>query len=499
MLLVHSTPLLSTLLLLLTLVIFAIDALTPLDIAIAVMYVVVVLLSASVWRRRGVLLSAGTCMALTLVAYEMSHNVSFSGTAFGRMLVSLAAIGITAFLALRGQAATRALLEREQALRRSEAFLAGTQRISHTGSFSFMAATGAMYWSDEAARIYGYEQHETPTIERLLARAMPEDRALVRAAIDQTLRGDGPMEVRHRLRLPDGTIRYVHVRAHPSRNQQGECEYLGALMDVTAAALAEQALHSSQAQLAHVTRITTLGELAASIAHEVNQPLAAVSANGEAALRWLDRAVPDLGEARAALLRIREASLRAAEVIQRIRALARRGDPRYVPLAFNAVLEEVLVLLQRELNNHAVTVRLVLADGLPTVCADRVQLQQVIINLLMNGMQAMASCAPGTAVLQLTTEHGEQGGVCFSVADAGHGIAPDALPRLFEAFFTTKADGMGMGLPICRGIIENHGGRIWAHSTPPDGATLLFWLPPMPAPGSPGAPDQCGHADGAPA
>jgi PAS domain S-box-containing protein len=475
-----GSPLFSGLLAGLTLLIFVIDALTPLDVAIAVMYVVVVLLSAHIWARRGVLLATGLCLGLTLLAYILAHG-QFSGPAFARMLVSLAAVGSTAFLALKSQDATNELRAREEALRRSEGFLAGAQRIAKTGSFSLRHADGTMYWSDEAARIFGYAPGQQAGMELVLRHTAPEDRQLVRDAMEQGRRCEGPLEVRHRLLLPDGELRYVHVLAHPAYDKAGQCEYLGAVIDVTRSVQAEQALHRSQVQLAHVTRVTMLGELAASIAHEVNQPLAAIATNGEAALRWLNRPLPNLDEARACVNRLLEASVRATEVIQRIRALARRSDPRHLPLDLNAVAQESVELVRRELASHQVALMLELAPQLPPVLGDRVQLQQVLINLLMNALQAMQSCAPGQAVLVLQTQRDAEGGVLCSVSDSGPGIPPEHMPRLFDAFFSTKDDGMGMGLPICRSIIETHGGRIWAAGAPAAGASLLFSLPAMDA------------------
>lgn len=481
MLRVPRTPWMSALLISLMLLIFAIDTFSPLDMAIAVMYVVVVLLSASIWARRGVLLATAACLSLTILSYVLTHSEVFSAAAAGRLLVGLLAIGVTSVLVLRGQAATNELLAREDALRRSEAFLAGTQRISKTGSFSFKSPGGEMYWSDEAARIYGYPLDVAPTMERILAHTAPEDRHVVQAAIDQSLRCEGPVELRHRLLLPDGQLKYVHVLSHPRQNKDGECEYLGALTDVTAAVLAEQALHRSQVQLAHATRVTMLGELAASIAHEVNQPLAAISTNGEACLRWLNRPRPELDEARATVTSILEASARATGVIKRIRALARRSDPQYAELDLKSVVEESVDLVRRELNNHHVALMLGLAPDLPPVYGDRVQLQQVFINLLMNAIQAMAACQPCQAVLTVQTQRNADGALQVSVSDSGPGIPPADVPRLFEAFYSTKEDGMGMGLPICRSIIENHGGRIWAQHAAQDfpvaGATIIFTLP----------------------
>ncbi|SDF59942.1 PAS domain S-box-containing protein [Duganella sp. OV458] len=478
---VPRTPWMSALLILLMLLIYVIDTFSPLDMAIAVMYVVVVLLSASIWARRGVLLVTCACLALTFLSYAMTHSEVFSGAASGRLLVGLLAISVTCVLVLRGQAATNALIAREEALRRSEAFLAGTQRISKTGSFSFKAPGGEMFWSDEAARIYGYPLDVAPTMARILAHTAPEDRHIVQEAIDQTLRCEGEIDLRHRLLMPDGELKYVHVLSRPRHTREGECEYLGALTDVTAAVLAEQALHRSQVQLAHATRVTMLGELAASIAHEVNQPLAAISTNGEACLRWLNRPQPELDEAKATVTSILEASARATGVIRRIRALARRSDPQYVELDLKSVVEESVDMVRRELNTHHVALMLGLASDLPPVNGDRVQLQQVFINLLMNAMQAMHACQPGQAVLTVQTQRNADGALQVSVSDSGPGIPASVVPRLFEAFYSTKDDGMGMGLPICRSIIENHGGRIWVKQAAPDspvaGATILFTLP----------------------
>jgi signal transduction histidine kinase len=477
------TPLLSALLIASTLLIFILDTFTPLDVAIAVLYVVVVLLSASVWERRGVLWTCGACLLATLLSYVVTHLQVFSVAAVGRMVVSMSAIGITTFLALRDQAATNTLLAREKALRRSQAFLAGSQRISKTGSFSIKPPGGDMVWSDEAARIFDYPADVVPSIDLVLARTAPDDQVHVRAAFERCVACLGSIDLRHRLLMPDGAVKYVQVLAEPLFSRDGDCEYLGAVTDVTAAVVAEQALHRSQVQLQHTTRVTMLGELAASIAHEVNQPLAAIATNGEACLRWMNRPQPDLEEARYTVNAILAASARATGVIKRIRALARRSDPQYLGLDLNQLVEESVDLVRRELNNHQVALLLELAPGLPPANGDRVQLQQVIINLLMNAMQAMAVCAPGQAVLTVRTRRHDDGTLWLGVSDTGPGIAPAEMPRLFEAFYSTKADGMGMGLPICRSIIDTHGGRIWAVEPAPGtlatGATIVFSLPVM--------------------
>jgi C4-dicarboxylate-specific signal transduction histidine kinase len=240
---------------------------------------------------------------------------------------------------------------------------------------------------------------------------------------------------------------------------------------------AEEALREAQADLAHVTRVTTLGEIAASIAHEVNQPLAAVVANAEACLRWLDRGTPDLDAARRSVEWIIDDANRASEVIRRVRALANKSDVEKAPLDINDVVKEVIALVQGELVSHRVSLRMEFAHALPVVPADRVQLQQVVINLVMNGIEAMQSVTDRPRELLIRSLQDETQQVLVSVTDCGVGISAENADRLFNAFFTTKTNGMGMGLSICRSIIEAHGGRLWASANLPHGATFQFTLP----------------------
>jgi len=464
---------------LLALAIFVVDTFTALDIAIAVLYVVVVLCATSAWSRRGVLLAGVACVTLTVGAFVLTHH-DLASSPMARCLVSVAAIAITTVLALAGMAATDALRQRSESLRLSEAFLASTQRISRTSSFRFQAPGGDMHWSDEAARIYGFELEVTPTHELILERTHPDDLHLLAAVVEQSDRGEPAIELRHRLRMPDGAIKHVHMIARLAAVHGGKYEYLGALMDVSAAHEAAEALHRTQAQLAHATRVTTLGELAASIAHEVNQPLAAVSTNGNACLRWLDRPEPNLLEARLALDRILLDTQRASEVIKRIRALARKGEAQRLPLDLNPLLRDTAGLVQRELSNHRIVLELRLAPSLPPVEGDAVQLQQVVINLLMNAMQAIDGAGPDwlrrqQRIVVSTRLRDER--VEIEVADTGPGLSEAQAGRLFEAFYTTKADGMGMGLAICRSIVDAHGGRIHAVAHDGPGATLAFTLP----------------------
>jgi NO-binding membrane sensor protein with MHYT domain len=240
---------------------------------------------------------------------------------------------------------------------------------------------------------------------------------------------------------------------------------------------AEEALREVQADLAHVTRVTTLGEIAASIAHEVNQPLAAVVANAEACLRWLDRGTPDLDAARRSVEWIIDDANRAGEVIRRVRALANKSDVEKAPLDINDVVKEVIALVQGELVSHRVSLRMEFANALPVVPADRVELQQVVINLVMNGIEAMQSVTDRPRELLIRSLQDETQQVLVSVTDCGVGISAENADRLFNAFFTTKTNGMGMGLSICRSIMEAHDGRLWATANAPRGATFQFTLP----------------------
>jgi two-component system sensor kinase FixL len=467
----------SAVLVLLTAAIFCIDAFTRLDTAIAVMYVVVILMAASVWPRHWMFMLGFTCMLLTFSAYFFAHGLTLHPSPAGRMLVSIAAIGITAWLALQRQRGIDMLRERQDALRRSQAFLAGAQRLTHTGSFGIKVPDGAMTWSDEATRIFGYQAHVVPGIDPILARTHADDRTAVRAAWNRALRLEGAIDFEHRLLFEDGTLRHVHVLAEASHDADGNCEYLGAITDITERVQAEHDLHASHVQLAHAARVSMLGEMAASVAHEVNQPLTAIAANAQAGKRWLARAEPDIDEALYSFDGIIQASTRAGQVIGRIRALARRAEPEHVPINVNALIQETLELLQREFDRSGFTLHADLAPALPQVHGNRVELQQVLINLVMNAFQAAdaARMAPDARRLDLRSAV-ENGRVCVSVRDYGPGIAASDCDTLFTPFFSTKEEGMGLGLSICRSIISQHGGQIVAHPAAP-GSTFSFDLP----------------------
>jgi C4-dicarboxylate-specific signal transduction histidine kinase len=259
----------------------------------------------------------------------------------------------------------------------------------------------------------------------------------------------------------------------PLRNENGEViSWYGVGHDIEDQKRAEHALQTAHAELTHVTRVTTLGEMSASIAHEVNQPLTAIATNAEASLRWLSRDVPDIEEARASIGQVVKDAHRAGEVIRRIRDFSKKADPQMTQLDINGVVEEAVTLVQHEALRHGVAIRLELASGLPPVRGDRIQLQQVIVNLAINGMEAMTSVQDRERVLIIRTQRHQSSRVLVAVEDAGIGIEPENVNRVFSAFHTTKPDGLGMGLSICRSIIEAHDGQLWA--SPNAGSGMMF-------------------------
>jgi PAS domain S-box-containing protein len=368
------------------------------------------------------------------------------------------------------------VLERTAELRRSEVYLTEAQRLTRTGSFGWRVSSGEIFWSEECFRIYGYDKALSVTVEMVLQRTHPEDRAVVHRTLDHASSDGNDLDYEHRLLMPDGSVKHVHVVAHAVRDHADQLEFIGALMDVTGAKRADEELRKAQTELAHTTRVTTLGELTASIAHEVNQPLAAVVANAAACLRWLDRETPDLGEARQALGWIINEGNRAGEVLKRVRALANKTDIRKVPLDINDVIEETILLFRHEVLSHGVSLQLELASALPPVLGDRVLLQQVMMNLLMNGIQAMSPVTGRRHELRIRSHEQGSDQILVAVEDSGIGIEPENVDRLFSAFFTTKPNGMGIGLSICRSIIEQHDGRIWAARNSGAGSTFQFTL-----------------------
>jgi two-component system, LuxR family, sensor kinase FixL len=447
--------------------IFLVDTLTTLDIAIAVLYVVVVLLAANVVSRRGVLLISSGCMALTVASYLLSHGPS-ADTALVRCLVSIAAIGATTFLALKNQSANVALGGQARLL-----------DLTHDTIFVRDMNDCITYWNRGAEELYGWRRDEAigKVSHQLMATVFPAPLEDIKAGLLRVGRWEG--DLIHTKR--DGTRVIVSSRWSLQRDERGRpVAVMETNNDITERNRAQDALRRIQAELAHVNRVMTLGELTASIAHEVNQPLAGIVTNGGACLRWLERKPPKLDEARAALRSIISDGMRASEVIQRLRALSKKTELQKARLDVNGVIDDVVRLVRRELLEQLASLRLELAPGLPPVLGDRVQLQQVILNLVLNGMEAMADVTDRPRELVIRSGRHEAAQVLIDIEDAGSGIDPKYLDRLFSAFFTTKPDGMGMGLSISRSIIEAHGGRIWATRNAETGATFHFTLPAQP-------------------
>jgi PAS domain S-box-containing protein len=375
----------------------------------------------------------------------------------------------------------------EAELRRSETYLAEAQRLSHTGSWALDVATGQfIHSSEEHHRLFGFDPREGIPVWRDWARRVHrEDREGTWDRIQRGISERTDFELDYRTVHPDGTIKYVHALGHPVFNAAGDVvEFVGTSIDMTERRRAEEARLDAQNNLAHANRVTAMGQLAASIAHEVNQPIAATVTNARAALRWLDRRPPNLDEARQALARIAKDGNRAAEVIDEIRALIKKAPPRKDRLEINGAIREVIALTRGEAVKNGVSVRTELVDGLPLIQGDRVQLQQVTLNLIINAVEAMSGVSQRARELLISTRKAESDGVLVAVRDSGPGLAPATLERLFESFYTTKPGGLGLGLSICRSIIEVHGGRLWACANVPCGAVFQFTVPAHPDPGA---------------
>jgi PAS domain S-box-containing protein len=372
----------------------------------------------------------------------------------------------------------------EEALRRNEAYLAEAQRLSHTGSFGWDIAGEDIYWSEETFRIFEVDSSTRPTVELVLQRTHPEDRVLVGQLIHSASQDRKDFDFEHRLLMSNGSMKYVRVVGHPSLDSEsGNFEFVGAVTDITERKQAEEALRRSeqrlrdvQADLAHVSRVTTMGELTTSLAHEVNQPIAAAVTDANTCLRWLARDQPDLQEAREAASRVVKDASRAAEIIKRVRQLFKKGGPDRELVDVNEITQEILFLLRSEAMQYSISVRTELAADIPRVMGDRVHLQQVLMNLIMNSIDALKD-VDGTRELCIKLDRTESGQLLMSVTDTGAGLPPQHADQIFNAFFTTKPDGTGMGLRISRSIIESHGGRLWAADNPPRGASFNFTLP----------------------
>ncbi|WP_347555742.1 ATP-binding protein [Robbsia sp. KACC 23696] len=585
-------------------IIFCIDALTTLDIAISVLYVIVISLVALTGNRLLTLYAGLLCIVLTIVGYVVPHSAFYDPEATARSIVGLTAIGTSLFLSLQGLSGTEMLIEKmrllelshdaiivhgldgrisswnrgaqalygisesdakgksmhalltttgttrldtlhmalletgqwegqliqyradgrrvivtsrcvlfrdgygrplsiiatnnditarvdaEQRLARSEAFHAEAQYLSHTGSVAIQFPYRKIACSVEASRILGAPDRDVLTMEMLYSVIHPADRRRLISDYLALHEGASMVDTECRLCMADGTEKHIRIVAHrltgnpDSLLDTGDdrvgayvSEYVGALMDVTESRRTQEALHRSLQDLNHVARLSTLGELAASIAHEVSQPIAAVVTHGDAALRWLRRATPDHAETGQAIENMIRDAKRASDVVQRVRAMAQKRDRDVQTLDMNALIRESLALLQQDVNAQAVRLSVDLLGDLPPVVADRIHIQQVVVNLLLNAIQALKGVAPHGRYLRVTTRTDAARRVVISIDDRGSGLTAESANHLFTPFFSTKSDGLGIGLVIARSIIESYGGDIGITAREGGGASAVFSLP----------------------
>ena len=408
-----------------------------------------------------------------------AHPLTLPGHSERRILVTFQ--DITARKQAEAANDLRAIAERKEELRRSEAFLAEAQRLSLTGSFYWRVPTDEITWSEQLYRIFGFDQGALVTPELIGSRVHPEDIPLLHDIIERARGAGTDFECEYRLQMPDESVKYLHMVAHGTRDEDGRLEYIGAVQDVTARRLSEQALGKAQSELAHVARATALSALTASIAHEVNQPLSGIITNASTCLRMLAADPPDVEGARETARRTIRDGNRASDVIARVRALFTKKEPAIEAVDLNEVTREVMALSLSDLQRNRVVLQSELAKDLPAITGDRIQLQQVILNLLRNASDAMVDVHDRPRQLLVRTEREDGDRVRVSVRDAGVGVDPQNVDKLLDAFYTTKTDGMGIGLSISRSIIERHHGRLWAEANDGPGATFSFSIPSGPA------------------
>jgi PAS domain S-box-containing protein len=485
--------------------IFIFDTVSPAGIAIAVLYAIVIMMSIDLCERHGIILVSLGCAGLTLVSYLIGHGLQFEDGPLFRCLVSLSAIAITGLLALRNKRATEILSQSERRYRTifqtagvsiwEEDFsairsaLGNLRRRGVTDIRGYMAENPEFVQNcislaqtldvnDAALRLLGARE-KAQIMSSLKNFFLPETADCFREMLCAMFEGGHSFEYETAIRTAGGERRAIMMAATFPPDTESYDNVLISVLDITERDRARRALQQAQSTLAHVSRVSTLGELTASIAHEVNQPLAAIVTNGEACLRWLDRKPPDLDEARACIERTVGEGRRAGAVVQRLRALARRADPQIVSLDVNAAIQEAVRLVQREAADHGVAIRLDLRPSLPELRIDRIQLQQILINLMINAMHAMEAVEGRPREMSILSRAEPPAALRISVSDRGIGIAPDAMARLFDAFFTTRHEGIGLGLSICRSIVEFYGGRIWAENNADHGATMHILFPVM--------------------
>jgi PAS domain S-box-containing protein len=370
----------------------------------------------------------------------------------------------------------------EETLRESKAYLAEAQRLTHTGSWAWnVARRENVHWSQEQYRLFGLDpESDSHSFDAAYQRIHPEDRATFDKGLERAIRERSDFEVDFRTVLPDGSTKYLRSVGHPVFSASGELvEFVGTGMDMTERRQAEkerERLREAQAALARINRVTTMGELTASLAHEVNQPIAAAATDANTCLRWLARDQPDLEEARAAASRVVKDAARAAEIMSRVRSLFKKESLKRELVGVNDIIREMMDMLRSEATRYSISMRTELSENLPQIMGDRVQLQQVTMNLIINSIDALKNL-DGTREIAIMSQRAENKQLQVSVRDTGIGLPSEQADQIFNAFFTTKDHGTGMGLRISRSIIESHGGRLWASPNSPRGASFSFTLP----------------------
>jgi PAS domain S-box-containing protein len=370
------------------------------------------------------------------------------------------------------------LLTQELELQR--AYLSEAQKLTHTGSWAWRVKDwNAVHLSEEWYRIYGFDPAKgAPCWEKRLERVHPEDRLKWKGTIERAIVEKADYDLEFRILLPNGSVKWIHTVGHPVLSDAGDVEqFAGSSTDVTERKCAEQErerLGQLEADLAHTNRVSVLGEMAVSVAHEIKQPIAAAITCANSCIEWLAQEPPNLDRARAAANRIDKYGRRAAEIIDRVRSLYKKSPPQRERVDVNGIIQEMLTLLKGEANRYSVAMRTKLAAELPEIMADRVQLQQVFMNLMANGIEAMKDSGGELSVRAQVEQDGQ---VLFSVSDTGVGLPAEKVEQIFSAFYTTKPQGSGMGLAISRSIVESHGGRLWASVNNRQGASFHFTLP----------------------
>jgi PAS domain S-box-containing protein len=383
--------------------------------------------------------------------------------------------GAVAQLGVARDITARRLAETE--LRKQEVLMAKSQQISLSGSFSWRPESRETVWSEQACRIFGFELGVPITMDMVAARIHPEDLHFLISDVVERAQLGQDLKYEHRLQLPDGTIKYLYMQAHATRDEQGRLEYIGAMRDVTEHQQSEEALNRLRTELAHVTRTNSLSALTACIAHEINQPLAGIMTNASTGFRMLSADPPNVEGALQTVRRTLRDGRRASDVVTHLRALFSKKVVSNEQLDLGEATSEVVELLRSAIRRKRVVLQQHCAEDLPPVTGDRVQLQQVVLNLMLNAIEAMQDVEDRPRELQIKIERDADNSVRLSVTDSGSGFDPQHAEKMFDSFYTTKGNGMGLGLSVSRSIIEVHGGRMWAKSNDGPGATFSFSIP----------------------